>query len=338
MCKEKNKALVSSWWTSLETLKGDALEAAVEKACDPTLLWKGHEPVGTLHGGNAFLDRAWRPLLYSFPDLKRQCHLFFAGQSNGQIDGDISADGHHWVTGTGFMKATFEHNYLGIPATKKSVHLRWGEFCRIHAGQIVEVIFLIDMIDLMEQVGLRVLPTPLGKADCYPTPSANDGCLYAKSALSKQIDEATTRHSMQHIHDFLFNGLNAFDQSDLKSMGMRDYFHPQVKWYGPGGIGACLNFDEFEHFHQKPWLEAYPDRRVQNLDCLFAEGHYSAAAGWDGVLATHTGTYLNTPATHNTISFNGLDWWKRQDDQYIENWVFVDMIHLFRQLGVDLMP
>ncbi len=36
------------------------------------------------------------------------------------------------------------------------------------------------------------------------------------------------------------------------------------------------------------------------------------------------------------VEINGLDWWKRDGEVYIENWVFVDMIHLFRQLGVDL--
>jgi predicted ester cyclase len=120
-------------------------------------------------------------------------------------------------------------------------------------------------------------------------------------------------------------------------MGMADYFHPQVQWYGPGGIGLCNGFKEFEDLHQKPWLTAFPDRRVQNLDALFAEGVYSAAPGWAGVLATHQGTYLGHPATGRPIRINGLDWWKREGDQYIENWVFVDMPHLFDQMGVDLL-
>ena len=119
-------------------------------------------------------------------------------------------------------------------------------------------------------------------------------------------------------------------------MGMADFFHPDMRWYGPGGIGACLSLNEFEDLHQRPWLAAYPDRRVQDLDALFAEGAYSGASGWAGVKATHTGPYLDSPATGNQIEFNGLDWWKREGEMYVENWVFVDMVHLFRQLGVDL--
>jgi len=110
-----------------------------------------------------------------------------------------------------------------------------------------------------------------------------------------------------------------------------------VKWYGPGGIGACLNFREFEELHQRPWLVAFPDRRVQDLTALIAEDAYTGAPGWAGVIATHTGPYLGTPASHRRVEINGLDWWKRDGEKYVENWVFVDMIHLFRQFGVDLM-
>ena len=89
--------------------------------------------------------------------------------------------------------------------------------------------------------------------------------------------------------------------------------------------------------HQKHWLHAFPDRSVQPLDCLFAEGDYTAAAGWHGVIATHLGEYLGCPPTGQTLGVNGLDFWRRSGDQFIENWVFVDMLHLFRQLGVDLL-
>jgi len=55
------------------------------------------------------------------------------------------------------------------------------------------------------------------------------------------------------------------------------------------------------------------------------------------VHATHKGQYLDCPATGKRIVVNGLDYWRRRGDQFIENWVFVDMIHLFRQFGVDLL-
>ena len=278
----------------------------------------------------AFVSDFWLPLQQSFPDLKRQTHLFFGGESNGRIDGDISLDGKMWVSGTGYLQGTFVHDYLTIPATGGAVNIRWGEFCRLEQGKIVEIYFLLDLIDLMQQAGFHVLPPSRGQDGFYPPPHANDGIL-----LDAQ-DEQESAYSLDHIRRFIFDGLNNYDQSELESMGMADFFHPDVQWYGPGGIGACLNLKEFETLHQQPWLHAFPDRAVQNLDALFAEGDYSGAPGWAGVKATHTGQYLDCPATGKQVEINGLDWWKREGEMYIENWVFVDMIHLFRQFGIDL--
>ena len=58
---------------------------------------------------------------------------------------------------------------------------------------------------------------------------------------------------------------------------------------------------------------------------------------WHGVSATHLGKYLGCPPTGQTLGVNGLDFWRRSGNQFIENWVFVDMLHLFRQFGVDLL-
>jgi predicted ester cyclase len=146
-----------------------------------------------------------------------------------------------------------------------------------------------------------------------------------------------TATSMRLIRRFLFDGLNNFDQQNLSSMAIDDFFHRDLKWYGPGGIGACLSLEEFQKYHQQPWLAAYPDRKVQDLDSLFADGRFAAASGWAGVKAKHQGCYLSTEATGNTIDFNGMDFWLRRDDKFIENWVFVDMIDVFRQLGIDLL-
>ncbi len=231
------------------------------------------------------------------------------------------------------LQCLLPKDYLTIPASGKEANIRWGEFCHMRDGKIVETYFLLDLIDLMQQADFLVIYfrpvavlTVSGRHQ-----RANDG------VIPDLQDDQISRYSLEHIRRFIFDGLNKYDQrANLESMGMADFFHPDVKWYGPGGIGACLNFDEFERLHQQPSLEAFPDRAVQNLDALFAEGMYSGAPGWAGVRATHKGTYLGTPATGNPIVINGLDFWKREGEVYVENWVFVDMIHLFRQLGVDL--
>jgi len=328
---QKNKKLVWEFWQQLDQANPEDYQTVAKTLFSTDVQWFGFDPINNLSGSYAFTEFFWKPLKVSFPDLERETHIFMGGISNGQKDGDISKDGHYWVSGTGYFNATFTNDYLGIPANGQKVKIRWGDFSKVENGKITEVYFQLDLIDLMQQVGIFVLPPSKGKDNIYPAPAAKDGVLLAAQ------DPATSTYSLEHIWQFIYNGLNAFDESNLKSMGMADYFHPNVKWYGSGGIGACLSFKEFEDFHQQPWLIAYPDREVQDLDALIAEGNYSGGPGWAGVIATHTGPYMNVPATGNTIKFNGLDWWKRDGEQYIENWVFVDMIHLFRQFGVDLM-
>ena len=327
---QTNKQLVWDLWAQLagpDVAAADAIAAAMHHE----VRWHGHAPLGSLVGSDAVASSFWQPLATSFVGLQRETHLFFGGESNGRADGDSSKDGRRWVTGTGLFHGRFEHDYLGVPATGADVSLRWGEFCCIEMGQIVEVYFLVDMIDLMQQAGLTPLPKARGADGVYPPPATADGLLHAVA------DSSVTAYSLDHIRRFIFDGLNAFDESALESMGMADWFHPEVHWYGPGGIGACLSFKQFEDLHQAPWLVAFPDRQVQDLDALFAEDVYSGAPGWAGVKATHTGPYLDQVATGNAIDFNGLDWWKRDGEQYIENWVFVDMVHLFDQFGVDLI-
>jgi len=325
---QSNKRLVVNYWQSLEEYSGDQCRNVTRRFMHDDCVWHGPDPINDLEGGYEFFDDFWLPLLQSFPNLRRQTHILIGGKSNGRIDG--TGDGHMWVGGTGYLKATFTKDYLTIPATGGAVSIRWGEFCRVENGKIVEIYCLLDLIDLMQQAGIHVLPRSRGADGIYPRPRAGDGVL-----LDEQ-DAEDSAYTLQHIRRFIFEGLNRYDQSNLQSMGMADFFHPDVQWYGPGGIGACNGFKEFEEAHQQRWLRAYPDRAVQDLDALIAEGPYSGAPGWAGVKATHTGKYMDCPATGRPIEVNGLDFWKLENDRYVENWVFVDMIHLFRQFGVDL--
>ena len=243
LLNQDNKKHVWAFWEALEAAGPDQFAAVAERFMSADVAWHGHAPVGDLSSPNGFVDGFWQPLLASFPDLTRETHIFMGGQSNGRVDGDISKDGRMWVSGTGYLNGTFAADYETIPANGKQVRIRWGEFCEMEGGKITRVYFLLDLIDLMQQAGYNVLPPAKGKDHIYPAPAANDGLLHDVQ------DVNTTRYSLEHIRAFIFDGLNAFDQDELESMGMADYFHPDVTWYGPGGIGGCLSFKEFEDLH-----------------------------------------------------------------------------------------
>ena len=324
-----NKKAVWEFWQAQESASAAELPEVIKAVTASNIKWFGPDPINALPDIESYIEDYWRPLNQAFPDLKRQTHIFIGGQSNGRVDG--TDDGQEWVGATGYLSGTFANDWLDIPASGKKARIRWGEFCLIENGKIVTVYFLLDLIDLMQQAGIYVLPPALGKDHHYPPPK--DG----PAILLDAQNEIESARSLALIREFLFESLNSYDQSELQSMGVAQYFTQDVQWYGPGGIGACLGLKEFEELHQKPWLTAYPDRQVQDLDNLFAEGDYSGTSGWGAVKATHAGPYLGCPATGNTIVTNGIDFWRRRDDKFIENWVFVDMIHLFRQFGIDLM-
>lgn len=330
---QRNKEATLAFWRAVDAASPEAMAGVAAAHLDPAFRWQGPAPYTELHGPAALARDYLAPLKLAIPDLARQTHIFFGGPSDGRVAG--GGDGQFWTCGTGYLTGTqvapIDGPFADIPVTRKPLRLRWGEFLRFDNGRIVQSQFLIDVLDWCEQIGFPLLPPSTGASFVYPVPTAYNG------VLTGQHDDAASAELLVYAREFIFGGLNTFDKSDLSSMGLARFFHKNIKWYGPGGIGACLSMQEFEDLHQRPWLIAYPDRAVQDLDNLIAEDRMVGASSFPGVLATHTGPYQDVPATGNRIAFNGIDFWLKGTDKFTENWVFVDMVHLWAQFGIDLM-
>lgn len=328
MVNQRNKDQIRKFWDDLDA----AGPAEVDRICTAHFAldcqWNGPAPLYLKSSPKAITESFWAPLKQAVPDLKRETHMMFGGASSGRVNGD--QDGEMWVCGTGYLTGHAQSKFMGIPATDHPLRLRWGEFYLLREGKIIASQMILDFVDWFEQIGISVLPKSQGVAHVYPAPTGFDGL------LQDQQDPLETDATMQFGRQFIYGGLNQYDTTNLSSMGMAGFFHKNLKWYGPGGIGACLSLDEFETRHQRPWLVAFPDRKVQDLDCLIAEGPLLGAAGIAGVKATHSGPYINAAATGKPISVSGLDFWLRDGNRLTENWVFVDMIDLFTQMGQDL--
>ena len=313
------------------------LARAYWRACDAgkdvtpflasALKWDGPYPAPHAATAAELKDGWLDPFHAGCGGLERTTHILMAGASDGRADG--GTDGRIWVGGTGYLTGVAKAALWTIPATDQTLRLRWGEFLCIENNRITEVHLAIDVMDWLEQIGLAVLPKCDGASHVWPAPTGFDGI---------NFDATGTDDTMRLGRGLLFGGLNAFDATGLKSMGMAKYFHPNLKWYGPGGIGACLSLKEFEEFHQKPWLASFPDRKVQDLP-LIAEGRLLGACGPAAVKGTHGGDPFRSsgPGKDQPLEFAGLDFWLRTDSQFTENWVFVDFVKLFEQMGIDLM-
>ena len=163
-----NKHLVMEYWQAIENTETNQLENVLLTYLDKESAWNGPDPINKLQGVKSIAADFWLPLVHSFPDLKRETFVFFGGKSSGRIDGLM--DGEMWVCGTGNFIGTFSRDYLTIPATGNPVSIRWGEFCRLKQGKIVETYFLLDLIDLMQQAGFHVLPPSRSRRN-LPSPT-----------------------------------------------------------------------------------------------------------------------------------------------------------------------
>ena len=313
-------------WEALETLPATVSSVDATKFIAADCEWHVSHPINTLRGPQVVVEGYFAPLRQAFPDIERRTDIFFAGNWDGLIDGGAG----RWVSCTGHYLGTFKSDWLGIPATGEPATLRFGEFYRIVDGRIAEARILLDIVDLARQAGQRLLPPSPGLEILVPGPRPHDGLLFGSN------DPAVGQASMDLVMA-MAGGLGQFDKTDLQSMGMERYWHRNMMWYGPCGIGSSRGLSGFQRHHQGPFLHAFPDRKGSHHRARLAEGAYVGSTGWPSVKATHLGDYLGVAATGKAIGMRVMDWWRCENGLLTENWVFIDLPHLMLQMGVDLM-
>lgn len=335
---QKNKERVWAYWQKMNHAKPDQVAGIVKDFVHKDMNWNGSAPIDQIMGVDALITDFWEPLLKSFPDIKRKTDIFMGGIDDGQsVYG--SDNGEEWVSGYGYLTGTFVHDWLGIPATGKKTNINFGQFYALHEGMIVESYVQFDILAVVRQAGFQLLPpAPGGEGGKIPGPLAGDGVLLLEQ------DELESRKTLQLV-EAMRRGLERYvrsrDGGNMNTMEGEHYWHPQMKWYGPSGIGACLSLEEFQDFHQRPWLHGFGDRGLSHNGGgrtmgFIGEGKYACGGIWDTVFSVNHGDYAGIPATGKLMTIRDFDWWKRDGDLLIENWVPIDLIDICRQMGVDL--
>ena len=326
---QQNKTAVWDYWQKLNHVGLDNMPDVINAAMHEDVNWNGAAPIDQLVGAESVFTGYIRPLITAFPDMKWRPYVFMGGTD---IDGD------EWVSGCGYLTGTFAQDWLGIPATNDKTHIGFGQFYVMREGKIAESYVILDILGVMRQAGFQILPPARGmEGGKIPGPAAGDGIL-----LTEQ-DELVSRQSLQ-LTAVAMNGLRRYDRSrdggNMNRMEHWHYWHPQMRWYGYTGIGATFSMEEFEDFHQRPWLHGFGDRNVSlpggRRMGFVGEGLYSAGGIWDVAFSVNHGDYLGYPATGKMMTLRDFDWWKREGNLLIENWIPIDLIDLFRQMGVDL--
>ena len=336
---QANKEAVWELWHRLNYANPDQIPAIFEAGVHDDVNWNVSAPIDHISGRDAVLADYWLPLVHAFPDLKRQPYVFMGGIDESSALYATIGD-EEWVSGTGYLTGTFANDWLGIPATGRKTNIWFGLFYVLREGKISESYIQLDIISVMRQAGYEVLPpSPGADGGKIPGPLAKDGiCLTEYDPLESR----KTLQLMQAMGRGLRRYVRSRDLEDMSSMEQYKYWHRDMKWYGPSGIGMCFTLEEFEDFHQRPWLIGFGDRDIDRVGSgrrmgRHAEGNYAAGGIWDTAFSYHNGEYKGVPASGKLLTLRDFDWWKRDGDYLIENWVPIDMIDLFRQMGVDLM-
>ena len=282
-------------------------------------------PFGDMNGPSDFYDKSLKLLFNSMPDFERRDYIVVSGKTEQNLD---------WVGCGGFYNGTFIKPFLDIPPTGHIAHMRFHEFYRFQEGKIIEVQALWDIPELMMQSNSWPMAPTLGREWCIPGPATMDGI------SDNSYDTEKSSSSVQIVIKMLEAMKKHPSQGGPELMEMDFYWHPKMNWYGPSGIGSGRGVEGFRNWHQIPFLNAMPDRG-KYIDEItyhfFGDGDYVAVTGWPNMIQTisHDG-WMGIPPLNKKIEMRSLDFWRIEKGKIRENWVMVDILHMYHQIGVDV--
>lgn len=275
-------------------------------------------------GAQAYIRGVFAPLLRAIPDLERRDWIVMAGPD---------MDGADWVGCGGAYVGTFAAPWLDIPPTGHFVHMRFHEYYRIQDGRVVEMQAIWDIPEVMMQAGAWPMAPSLGREGLVPGPASCDGL------------RVGAREEGDAARDMVLDMLAAMGRHPRDGgpevMEMERFWHPHMTWYGPAGIGTARGVQGFRNWHQIPFLAAMPDRGAFSGDVthhFFGDGPYVAVTGWPDMMQTLShGGWMGIAPTGKIVTMKSLDFWRIEDGRIRENWVLVDLLDLYDQIGVDVL-
>jgi len=328
MSSESLKSLFDDYREAAATFETDTVEQSIKELFSDAADIKLCHPFGTVQGGEEFFQTALAPLYAAMPDLERRDMIVLAG---------TTPEGQDWVGCMGNYMGTFNAPLLDIPPTGHLAHMRYHEFFKIENGQVIEMQAIWDIPELMMQAGAWPMAPQLGKYLCTPAPMSGDG-------LSTSGDGKAT---MGHVINMLTDLCKYPSNPDPAVMNLEQYWHPRFNWYGPAGIGTGRGVSGFRHWHQIPFLRGMPDRKLDDAGDLsshwFGQGPYVCETGWPNMRLTITDDgWMGIAPSNKEVLLRSLDFWRREiggphDGLIRENWVLVDLLDLYNQIGVDVL-
>lgn len=323
MTSTELKALFSTYQFATLNIEWDSAKQALNELFAPRANLNLCHPFGTLTGADAFFDSCLGPLLTAMPDLERRDMIVLAG---------TTTQGQDWVGSMGNYMGTFLSPFLDIPPTGHLAHMRYHEFFKIEDGKVVEMQSIWDIPELMMQAQAWPMAPQLGTFLCTPAPMSSDGLRASGNG------QATYDHVVAMLTDLCRYPADP----DPKVMQLEKYWHPRANWYGPAGIGSNRGISGFRNWHQIPFLGGMPDRKLDAMGELMshwvAQGNYVCETGWPNMRLTLSNDgWMGIAPAGKEVLLRSLDFWRLEQGLIRENWVLIDLLDMYTQIGIDVL-
>ncbi|MEM7344814.1 MAG: ester cyclase family protein [Chloroflexota bacterium] len=266
------------------------------------MIWHGPPGFGDIPGIDGFKYEVLKPFYATFPDY--------------YVKDEIQIANGDWVAATGVLTGTPQDEWLGVPATGKSIVMRYSDFWRVEDGKLAENWVMVDNFGVMQQ---------LANADAKPWVAAR------KHIYQTPSDPTTAQQTL----DLVTNMMEALNSHDREAQ--HQHWHEDMIVYGPPGFGDIHGVEAFKTQLIEPLYTAFPDfhidREVNGLEMIVADDHWAVATGM--IRGTHRGDWFNISPTGKQISISYSNFWRSEGGKLAESWLMIDQVGLMDQLGVN---
>lgn len=324
---QRCKELVWQYYQTFDHATTNNLHDTLDQFTSADYYWRGVEPFREQQGTKAVVDVFWQPLRQSFSALQRRQDVFLAGYN------DASSDEEVWACSMGHLVGLFDKAWLDLMPTGKIAHLRYAEFHQIKDNQITQTALFVDVISLMQQIGLQPLPAQTGASFIYPGPRTHDGLL-----LTEQ-DPIESKKTMDLVNRMVqdLDELNRSGNDSCPPELLARTWHDDMTWYGPAGIGASFTIERYQKQHQYPFRQGLKGKVFNGHVARFSEGSYACFFGWPNLTNTAKGGFLGMTGNETRADMRVVDVYRRDGQKLAENWVFIDLLHYLHMQGLDVL-